>query len=114
MSLAFYMDVHVRHAITVGLRLRGVDVLTVQEDGFRFDDDPVLLERAGELGRVIFTNDDDFLSEAHRRQVTRIGFIGVVYAHQRTSVGVCVHDLELIAKINTPEDMANRVTFVPL
>ena len=31
MSLAFYMDHHVPRAITVGLRLRGVDVLTAYE-----------------------------------------------------------------------------------
>lgn len=33
MSVAFYMDEHVPRAISVGLRLRGVDVLTAQEDG---------------------------------------------------------------------------------
>jgi len=32
-SLAFYMDVHVPRAITSALRLRGIDVLTAQEDG---------------------------------------------------------------------------------
>ena len=33
MALAFYMDHHVPKAITNGLRLRGVDVLTAYEDG---------------------------------------------------------------------------------
>jgi len=33
MAVGLYMDVHVRRAVTVGLRLRGVDVLTAQEDG---------------------------------------------------------------------------------
>jgi hypothetical protein len=33
MSSSFYMDVHVRKAVTDGLRLRGADVLTAQEDG---------------------------------------------------------------------------------
>ena len=32
MSVALYMDEHVHRAITVGLRLRGVEVLTAQED----------------------------------------------------------------------------------
>jgi hypothetical protein len=30
MSLSFYMDEHVPKAITNGLRIRGIDVLTVQ------------------------------------------------------------------------------------
>jgi hypothetical protein len=32
MPVALYMDAHIPRAITVGLRLRGVDVLTAQED----------------------------------------------------------------------------------
>lgn len=46
------MDVHVRRAVTEGLRLRGVDVLTAQEDGASLLKDPELLERAASLGRV--------------------------------------------------------------
>ena len=33
MSIALYMDAHVPRAITIGLRLLHVDVLTAQEDG---------------------------------------------------------------------------------
>ena len=55
MSVRLYMDVHVRRAVTAGLRLRGVDVLTAQEDGNRELLDPELLDRATELGRVLFT-----------------------------------------------------------
>ena len=66
MSVALYFDVHVRQAVTDGLRLREVDVLTAQEDGMATIDDPVLLDRAMALGRIIFTQDEDFLREAHR------------------------------------------------
>jgi hypothetical protein len=31
--LRLYMDVHVKAAITAGLRRRGIDVVTAQEDG---------------------------------------------------------------------------------
>lgn len=64
MSTKIFMDVHVRRAVTEGLRLRGVDVLTAQEDGTRRLADPLLLDRANELGRVLFTQDDDLLREA--------------------------------------------------
>ena len=33
MTIALYMEVHIPKAITVQLRLSGVDVLTAQEDG---------------------------------------------------------------------------------
>jgi hypothetical protein len=48
MAIALYMDHHVPRAITVGLRLRGVDVLTAYEDGANELDDPALLDRASE------------------------------------------------------------------
>ncbi len=115
MTIALYMDVHVHRAITVGLRLRGVDVLTAQEDGYRTASDERLLERATELQRVLFTQDDDLLAEAKRRQEAGVAFAGVIYAHQlHITIGRCVHDLELIAKAGEPEEMAGRVEFLPL
>jgi hypothetical protein len=109
------MDEHVHRAITVGLRLRGVDVLTVQEDHRRNISDTLLLDRATELGRVLFSQDEDLLSEANHRQVDGISFTGVIYAHQlRVTIGVCIRDLELIAKAADPVELANRVEYLPL
>lgn len=53
MAVGLYMDVHIARAITVGLRLRGVDVLTAQEDGARTYDDSRLLDRATEMRRIL-------------------------------------------------------------
>ncbi|RME49956.1 MAG: hypothetical protein D6796_03995 [Caldilineae bacterium] len=115
MSIALYMDEHVHRAITTGLRLRGVDVLTAQEDGRRNTPDSVLLDRATELQRVLFSQDEDLLVEAKRRQMEGIPFGGVIYAHQlRATIGTCVRDLELIAKLAEPEELLNRVEFLPL
>ena len=109
------MDVHVRRAVTVALLERGVDVLTAQTDATTEMPDPALLDRASELGRILFSQDEDLLSEATRRQRAAIPFAGVVYAHQLyVTIGQCIHDLELIAKVGQPEDMVNRVQFLPL
>lgn len=115
MPLRLMMDVHVRRQITVGLRVRGVDVLTAQEDGSDRLDDPVLLDRARELGRVLFSQDRDLLVEATARQRSAIPFPGVIYAPQlAVTVGQAVADLELIAKVYDPADIADRVEFLPL
>ena len=58
MALTLYMDQHVPKAITVGLRLRGVDVVTAYEDGAAELKDSELLDRAQTLKRVLFTQDD--------------------------------------------------------
>ena len=109
------MDEHVRRAITNSLRLRGIDVLTVQEDNRMGTPDPILLDRATELNRVLFTQDDDFLAIASDRQKEGINFSGVIYAHQQyVTVGDCVRDLEIIAKVGDTEDLANQVQYLPL
>lgn len=115
MTVALYMDVHVHRAITIGLRLREVDVLTAQEDGHRTADDALLLDRATELQRVLFTQDEDLLAEAKHRQVEDIPFAGVIYAHQlRITVGRCVNDLELIARATDAKELVDRVEYLPL
>jgi hypothetical protein len=115
MPIAFYMDHHVPRAITLGLRLREADVITAYEDGTSELDDVGVMGRASELGRALFTRDDDLLAEATRRQRAGIQFHGVVYAHQlRVSIGKCVEDLELIANVGEPADLMNQVIFLPL
>jgi hypothetical protein len=109
------MDEHIHRAITTGLRLRGVDVLTAQEDNHRNTPDDVLLDRANALQRVMFSQDEDMLVEARRRQEEGTPFVGIIYAHQlRVNIGACIRDLELIAKAATPEDLADRVEYLPL
>jgi hypothetical protein len=92
-----------------------VDVLTAQLDGAADLADPELLDRATESRRVLFSQDDDLLAEATRRQ--RIGepFGGVIYGHQlRVTIGGAIQDLEWLAKLGEAEEFANRVEYLPL
>ena len=115
MSVRLYFDVHVRLAVAVGLRLRGVDVLRSQEDGTAEFEDAQLLDRATQLGRVLFTQDRDLLREGTRRQRARERFSGIVYAHQlEVSIGRCVTDLEIIAKDSEAHEWIGRVEYLPL
>jgi len=109
------MDVHVALAITEQLRMRGVDVLTAQMDNATRLDDPPLLDRGIELGRILFSRDKDMLKIAAERQRDNRLFSGLVYAHQlRVSIGRCVDDLEVIAKATNPEEWVGKVMFLPL
>lgn len=115
MAVALYMDQHVKSAITDGLRFRGVDVLRTQDDGYEQADDEDVLDHAAALGRVVFTQDEDFLVIAQRRQSTGIPFAGVVFAHQDgPSIGDCVRDLEVVGLAGHPADFADRVEYLPL
>jgi hypothetical protein len=109
------MDVHVPGAVTRGLLLRDVDVLTSQLDGTAELEDPDLLDRASASGRVLVSQDEDLLIEATRRQRDGIPFNGVFYAHQLgITVGRFINDLEVLAQCGDPKDYLNRVEFLPL
>lgn len=58
--------------------------------------------------RVMFTQDDDSL----RLHVQKIEHAGIVYVHQRTSIGYVVRGLILIYQVLTPEEMKNRLEFL--
>jgi hypothetical protein len=110
-----YMDVHVPGAVTEGLRRRGVSVLTSQEDGTRRDADDSLLVRATELGRLLVTQDEDFLPLAAQWQASSRRFTGIAYTPQlRISIGRFIEDLELLALCATADELADRVTYLPL
>ncbi|HEX3989301.1 MAG TPA: DUF5615 family PIN-like protein [Verrucomicrobiae bacterium] len=109
------MDVHVPAAITESLLARKIDVITAQQDeAVRFPD-AALLTRATELGRVLFTRDEDLLVEAAGRQRRGETFAGVIYAHQlRVTIGQCVRDLELLASCCAPSEFVNQALHLPL
>lgn len=115
MSLTFYLDENMPRAIAVGLRLRGIDVLTAQEDNRRRTNDSILLDRAGSLGRVMVSFDTDMLAIGVHRQRESIPFSGVIFAHSaQISVGDLLRELELIAKVGELEDMADTILYLPL
>ena len=113
-NVSFYMDVHVPRAITIGLRMRGVDVLTAQDDGAGQLLDPDLLDRANSLGRLLVTQDQDFFAEAAARQANGIDFTGIIFVRQHAaSIGQIVRELELIAQAGEPEDFRNGIEYLP-
>ena len=115
MALGYLMDVHVPMAITEGLRRTGIDVLTAFEDGSNRLEDHDLLQRATDLGRVVFTQDIRFKALAASWQREGRPFAGLIFGHQmRGNIGVYVKDLALIAQASDPEEWAGVVEHLPL
>ena len=109
------MDVHIPAAISEGLRRHHLDVLISQDDGTREVDDTALLQRATDLGRLLFSQDQDLLRIARQWQSTGRSFTGLVFAAQQgTSIGQCIEDLELLVQCCTEDEVASQVIFLPL
>ena len=107
-QIKFYMDEHVPATVTVGLRLRGVDVLTAQEAGMLEASGQDHLALALSQDRVVFTQDADFL----RLRATGIRHAEIAYVSQQTPIGYVIRGLMLIYQILEPEDMQNHWEFL--
>ena len=94
--------------MTQGLRRRGVDVLTVQEAGMVSASDEEHLALALSQGRVIFTQDADFL----RLHAAGSHHAGIAYAHQQTPVGDMIRGLMLIVEVLELGEMVNHVEYI--
>lgn len=108
------MDVHIPQAITEQLHRRDVDVLTAIEDGTTELPDDELVERATQLGRVLFTHDILFKAMAQDWQRQEQQFAGLIFGHQLGgTIGQFVKDLEVIALASDSEEWMNAVEYIP-
>lgn len=115
MSIRLYMDVHIPLAITEGLRRRGIDVLTAQQDGADRLEDDLLLQRATRLDRALFSQDEDLLAIAAACQAKNVDFSGLIYAHQLgPGIGEIVEDLEILCTCTEAQEICNHIIFLPL
>jgi hypothetical protein len=114
MAVPLDLDVHVDKAIHDQLRLRGVDVLRAQDDSASELLDEELLQRATDLGRVVFTHDTRFKARAEDWQRQGKPFAGLAFGNQLgVTVGTYVKDLEMIAKATDPAEWVNVVQHLP-
>jgi hypothetical protein len=115
LSIPLYMDHNVHGDITDGVRRRGIDCITAEDDGMAAAGDPRLLERATELGRAFFSHDADLLSIAHEWQLSGREFAGVIYTRQLgITIGRAVRDLEFVLNILDAAEIRNQVVYLPL
>jgi hypothetical protein len=115
MSLPLYCDHNVTFGITAGCRALGLDVLTALADGIADCPDEEVLARATELGRIVFTQDTDFVRITGEWLACGIDFAGVVYGHQlRVAIGRAISDLHVIAEVMTEDEMRNQLIRLPI
>ena len=115
MSVALYFNHNAPLPVAHGLRQRGVDVLTAEQDGTTRTTDERLLERATGLGRALVTLDKDFPRIAHRWLESGREFAGVIFApHGMSNYGQAIAQLEMLAKVYEPDDVRNRIIYFPL
>jgi predicted nuclease of predicted toxin-antitoxin system len=106
--IRLYTDEHVPRAVVKGLRERGVDTVTVSEAGMLGASNEEHLAFARREGRVLFTQDDDFL----RLHASEVEHAGIVYARQPTTIGDMIHGLVLVVEVLDSEEMKGHLEFL--
>lgn len=107
-KIRFYTDEHIAKAVIKGLRLRGIDVLSISDTRLFGEADEYHLERAKIEGRVLLTQDTDFLVLA----AAGLEHAGILYAPQGTPVGQLVQGLLLVYEVLDAEEMIGQVEFL--
>ena len=108
-TIRFHLDENCTKAIAAGLRRHGIEVTTTSEAGLLGEIDEEQAAYALSEGRVLFTQDRDFL----RIHASGIPHAGIAYCEKDTrSVGEIITALILLWEIYEPEEMANRVEYI--
>lgn len=108
-TIRFHLDENCDPRIAAGLRLHGVDVTTSAEAHLLQESDSGQLAYAVAEGRVIVTQDADFLRISASGQEHR----GIAYYHFASrSIGQVIRVLLLMWEVYEPDEMTNRVEYL--
>jgi predicted nuclease of predicted toxin-antitoxin system len=107
--IRFYLDENVDKQVAVGLRTRGVDVQTPSAAGNLGREDQEHLVYARDEGRVIITQDADFL-RLHAQGQHHAGI--VYYKPQTRTIKQILRRLLLIYEVLQSEDMQDHIEYL--
>jgi predicted nuclease of predicted toxin-antitoxin system len=108
-TIRFHLDENCDPRIAAGLRLHEVDITTTAEAGLLHASDDEQLAYALSQGRVIVTQDTDFLRiAAADRETPGIAF----YSAENRSIGHVIRDLLLIWEVYEADEMGNRIEYL--
>ena len=108
-TIRFHLDENCHRAVAEGLRRRGFDVTTTPDVALLTATDAEHAAFCKSQGRVLFTQDRDFL----RMHAADQQHPGVVYCEKDTrSIGAIIQGLVLIWEIMEPSEMAGRVEYL--
>lgn len=105
----FFLDQNIHGGTARGLRALGIDVVTAQELGRCGLPDDKQLAFALAEGRVLVTNDQDFLT----LHASGLPHAGIAWCHpDKYAVGQLIHALEIVHGAMTPAELANHVEYL--
>jgi hypothetical protein len=113
MSPRYSFDRNPARAVKLGLMRRGIDVIDTDDDATATLSDAFLLACGSAASGAVHARPRlprDIRAMERRRRVHH----GIVYVHmQRMSIGDLMRELERLAGHATPDQLINRVVYLP-
>ena len=107
--IRFHLDENANNAIADGLRRRGIDVTISSQANLISASDEEQLAFAHSQGRVLFTQDRDFLGLHY----SGVNHSGIVYAIKGSyTTGEILRGLILIWEVLTPKDIVGNLEYL--
>ncbi len=96
-------------------RVQGLEVRTVELEGMKGADDPLILARAAAYKMLLLTHDERTMPDhAYDRVAEGLPMPGVIVVPWTLALRVAIDDLRLIAELGGPEEFRDRVERLPL
>lgn len=109
-EIKFYLDENISPRIASTLKMDGIDVVSVRDLGLLGDVDENHLQRATTMGRVLCTQDRDYLA-LHQEDKAHAG---IAFADQATaSFDLWVKYLIMLHEARSAEEMTGTVFQLP-
>ncbi len=107
-TIRFHLDENCPKALAAALRRYGIEVTTTPEAGLLGEIDEQQAAYALSEGRILVTQDRDFL-----RIAASVSHAGIAYCEKDTrSLGEILTALVFIWEIYEPEEMVNRIEYL--
>ena len=107
-EIRLFTDEQISNALILGLRQRGVEVLSVTDTGRDGMSDESHLLFARDNGYVILTEDQDFLILSSETTDHH----GIIFARQSMRIGEAIRGVLLVTSVLTADEMKGRVEFL--
>jgi hypothetical protein len=92
-----------------------IDIVRVQDVGLAGADDPMVLEAAAQMGRVLLTHDVETITHfAYERVRQGLPMPGVFEVSRRIQLAQVIEDIMLIAECSVPGEWEGQVRYLPL
>lgn len=92
-----------------------LDIVRVQDTDCYQAADPVVLEWAAKEGRILLTHDVHTMTKyAYDRIRAGLPMPGVIAVHEDLAIGQAIEQVLVTVLASSPEELANRITYIPL